>query len=85
MQIESALNGIGEDDSSGTTAVEYALMVSAIAGLVAGARYFLGAKANNLYNNVTKGRWRRRSAGRVAVGGSATRGLLLPPGLIGAK
>ena len=43
------------DDSSGATAVEYALIVSAIAGLVAGVVYFLGAKTNNLYNNAAKG------------------------------
>ena len=43
------------DDSSGATAVEYALIVSAIAGLVAGVVYFLGAKSNNLYNNVAQG------------------------------
>jgi Flp pilus assembly pilin Flp len=43
------------DDSSGATAVEYALIVSAIAGLVAGVVYFLGAKSNNLYSNVAQG------------------------------
>ena len=43
------------DDSSGATAVEYALIVSAIAGLVAGVVYFLGAKSNNLYSNVGRG------------------------------
>jgi Flp pilus assembly pilin Flp len=43
------------DDSSGATAVEYALIVSAIAGLVAGVVYFLGAKTNNLYNDSAKG------------------------------
>ena len=43
------------EDSSGATAVEYALIVSAIAGLVAGVVYFLGAKSNNLYNNVAQG------------------------------
>ena len=37
------------DDSSGATAVEYALIVSAIAGIVAGVVYFVGAKTNNLY------------------------------------
>jgi hypothetical protein len=47
LQIESALNGIGDDD---------ALIVSAIAGLVAGVVYFLGAKSNNLYNNVAQDR-----------------------------
>jgi len=43
------------DDSSGATAVEYALIVSAIAGLVAGVVYFLGAKSHNLYNNAAQG------------------------------
>ena len=57
------------DDSSGATAVEYALIVSAIAGLIAGVVYFLGAKTNNLYNNVYRvGRATRPRPG-LAVGG----------------
>jgi Flp pilus assembly pilin Flp len=42
-------------DSSGATAVEYALIVSAIAGLIAAVVYVLGSKTNNIYNNVSKG------------------------------
>jgi Flp pilus assembly pilin Flp len=42
-------------DSSGATAVEYALIVSAVAGIIAAVVYVLGAKTNNLYNNVQKG------------------------------
>jgi Flp pilus assembly pilin Flp len=42
-------------DSSGATAVEYALIVSAIAGLIATVVYVLGSKTNNIYNNVSKG------------------------------
>jgi len=41
------------DDSSGATAVEYALIVSAIAGIIAGVVYVLGAKTNNLYNKAS--------------------------------
>ena len=43
------------DDSSGATAVEYALIASAIAGFIAVVVYVLGAKTNNLYNNVATG------------------------------
>ncbi len=43
------------DDSSGATAVEYALMAGAIACVIAVVVYFLGAKTNNLYKNVTTG------------------------------
>jgi Flp pilus assembly pilin Flp len=42
-------------DSSGATVVEYALLASAIAGLITIVVYVLGAKTSNLYNNVTKG------------------------------
>jgi Flp pilus assembly pilin Flp len=42
-------------DSSGATAVEYALIVSAVAGIIAAVVYVLGARTNNLYNNVQKG------------------------------
>ncbi len=42
-------------DSSGATAVEYAIIVSAIAGLIAAVVYVLGSKTNNIYNNVSKG------------------------------
>jgi Flp pilus assembly pilin Flp len=38
------------EGSSGATTVEYALMVSAIAGIIAAVVYVLGAKTNNLYN-----------------------------------
>ena len=41
------------DDSSGATAVEYALIVSAIAGIIAAVVYVLGAKTNNLYNRAS--------------------------------
>ena len=41
-------------DSSGATAVEYALIVSAIAGVIVAVVYGLGSKTNNLYNNVQK-------------------------------
>jgi Flp pilus assembly pilin Flp len=43
------------DDSSGATAVEYALMASAIAGFIAVVVYFLGAKTHNLYSNAAAG------------------------------
>jgi Flp pilus assembly pilin Flp len=39
-------------DCSGATAVEYGIIVSAIAGVIAVVVYVLGAKTNNLYNNV---------------------------------
>jgi Flp pilus assembly pilin Flp len=41
------------DDSSGATAVEYALIVSAIAGIIAVVVYVVGAKTNNLYNRAS--------------------------------
>jgi Flp pilus assembly pilin Flp len=41
-------------DSSGATSVEYALIVSAVAGIIVAVVYVLGAKTNNLYNNVQK-------------------------------
>ena len=41
------------DDSSGATAVEYALIVSAIAGIIAAVVYVVGAKTNNLYNRAS--------------------------------
>jgi Flp pilus assembly pilin Flp len=41
------------DDSSGATAVEYALIVSAIAGIIAAVVYVLGAKTNNLYDKAS--------------------------------
>ena len=40
-------------DSSGATAVEYALIVSAIAGIIAAVVYVVGAKTNNLYNRAS--------------------------------
>ena len=40
-------------DSSGATAVEYALIVSAIAGIIAVVVYVVGAKTNNLYNRAS--------------------------------
>jgi Flp pilus assembly pilin Flp len=43
------------NDSSGATAVEYALIASAIAGFIAVVVYFLGAKTHNLYNNAATG------------------------------
>ena len=63
------------DDSSGATAVEYALIVSAIAGIIAAVVYVLGAKTNNLYNNVratscvASERTAARSVRRASVGG----------------
>ena len=41
------------EDSSGVTAVEYALIASAIAGFIAVVVYFLGAKTHNLYNKAS--------------------------------
>ena len=43
------------DDSSGATAVEYALIASAIAGLITVVVYVLGARTNNLYSNTGNG------------------------------
>lgn len=43
------------DDSSGATAVEYALMAGAIAGVIVIVVYFLGAKTRNLYSNAATG------------------------------
>jgi Flp pilus assembly pilin Flp len=45
------------NDPSGATAVEYALIVGAIAGLIALVVYVLGAKTNNLYNSVNSPNW----------------------------
>jgi Flp pilus assembly pilin Flp len=40
-------------DTSGATAVEYALMVGAIAGVIVVVVYALGVKTNNLYNKAS--------------------------------
>jgi Flp pilus assembly pilin Flp len=40
-------------DTSGATAVEYALMVGAIAGVIVVVVYALGVKAKNLYNKAS--------------------------------
>ena len=40
-------------DSSGATSVEYALIVSAIAGIIVAVVYVLGAKTNNLYSKAS--------------------------------
>jgi Flp pilus assembly pilin Flp len=45
------LKRLAEDDT-GATAVEYALIVGAIAGVIIVVVYVLGAKTNNLYNRV---------------------------------
>ncbi len=45
------------NDRSGATAVEYALIVSAIAGVIVAVVYVLGAKTNNLYNRVNNSSW----------------------------
>ncbi len=45
------------NDRSGATAVEYALIVGAIAGVIALVVYVLGAKTNNLYNSVNSSNW----------------------------
>lgn len=42
-------------DVSGGTAVEYALIASAIAGIITVVVYFLGAKTHNLYTNASVG------------------------------
>lgn len=39
-------------DESGATAVEYGLIVAAIAGMVIAVVLVLGKKVNNLFNNV---------------------------------
>ncbi|HXU61983.1 MAG TPA: Flp family type IVb pilin [Polyangia bacterium] len=45
------------NDGSGATAVEYALIIGAIAGVIAVVVYVLGAKTNNLYNKVNTSDW----------------------------
>lgn len=45
------------NDRSGATAVEYALIIGAIAGVIAVVVYVLGAKTNNLYNKVNTSDW----------------------------
>jgi Flp pilus assembly pilin Flp len=40
-------------DTSGATAVEYALMVAAITGLIVVVVYALGVKTNSLYNKAS--------------------------------
>lgn len=45
------------NDPSGATAVEYALIVGAIAGVIGLVVYVLGAKTNNLYNSVNNSNW----------------------------
>lgn len=45
------------NDPSGATAVEYALIVGTIAGVIAIVVYVLGAKTNNLYNRVNTNQW----------------------------
>jgi Flp pilus assembly pilin Flp len=44
-------------DPSGATAVEYALIVGAIAGIIGLVVYVLGAKTSNLYNRVNTSSW----------------------------
>jgi pilus assembly protein Flp/PilA len=39
-------------DERGATAVEYGLIVAAIAGLIIAVTFVLGNKMNNLFNNV---------------------------------
>jgi len=45
------------NDSSGATAVEYALIVGAIAAVIAVVLYVLGAKTTKLYNTVNTSDW----------------------------
>ena len=45
------------NDSSGATAVEYALIVGAIAGIIATVVYVLGARTSNLYNRAASSNW----------------------------
>lgn len=54
-----ALRGLKRfaNDASGATAVEYALIVSAIAGIIAIVVYGLGSKTNKLYNTVNTSQW----------------------------
>jgi len=40
-------------DSWGATAVEYALIVSAVAGIIVAVVYVLGAKTSNLYSKAS--------------------------------
>jgi pilus assembly protein Flp/PilA len=40
------------DDESGATAVEYGLIVAAIAGLIIVVVFLLGKKVNNAFSNV---------------------------------
>jgi Flp pilus assembly pilin Flp len=42
-------------DASGATSVEYALIVSAIAGIIVAVVYVLGARTSNLYRNAMTG------------------------------
>lgn len=39
-------------DESGATAVEYALILAAIAGVIVAVVFFMGGKVNNAFNNV---------------------------------
>jgi pilus assembly protein Flp/PilA len=41
-------------DEEGATAVEYGLIVAAIAGLIITVVYLLGSKVNNAFNNVAQ-------------------------------
>lgn len=45
------------NDRSGATAVEYAIIVGAIAVVIAIVLYALGAKTRNLYNTVNTSDW----------------------------
>jgi Flp pilus assembly pilin Flp len=44
-------------DASGATAVEYALIIGALAGVIFVVVYVLGAKTNNLYNHANTADW----------------------------
>ena len=45
------------NDVSGATAVEYALIVGAIAAIIIVVVYVLGAKTRNLYNRTNTSDW----------------------------
>jgi len=52
MFVVRRINRLWRDDS-GATAVEYALIIGGIAGVIVIVVYALGAKVNNLYSNAT--------------------------------
>ena len=52
MTSTTSLLGFAHDDG-GATAIEYALILAAVAGLVIVVVFALGRKTENLFNNLT--------------------------------